>query len=154
MKNLKILNGKEIKRILAMLEKQWGFIEPLDYAFLETEKSKIYIANKEIFNLDLSKLRINSIGFYFAEVRDGIRLSIEGSQIVGPKATKNVIELNENEKKEWMSGLDLDKETDCTGFVIIKYKDDFLGSGKATADKRILNYVPKVRRMQLSSSSR
>jgi len=146
MMDLKILNKKDAKKILATLEKQWGFREKLDYAFIETEKGKIYIANKEIFDLDLSDLKISSIGLYFAETRNGIRLSIEGSQIVGKKATRNVVELTEKEAKEWMKGGDIDKETSAEGFVIIRHKDDFLGSGKATKDGKILNFVPKNRR--------
>ena len=146
MQNLKILNKKEIKRIMSLLEKQWEFKEKLDYAFLETEKGKIYIANKEIFELDLSKVKINSIGMYFADARNGIRLSIEGSQIVGPKAKKNVIELDDNEAKLWMKGQDLDHPTESSGFVILMHKGDFLGSGNAAADGRILNFVPKTRR--------
>ena len=147
MEKLKILNKKEIKRLLEMLDKHWGFKGEMEYAFLQSEKYKIYIANKEIFNLDLSKVKINSYGLYFAEVRNGIRLSIEGSQIVGPKATKNVIELNDEELKEWMSGADLDKETDSNDFVILKHGDDFLGTGKSTKEGKILNYVPKTRRI-------
>lgn len=146
MQNLKILNKKEIKKILAMIEKQWGFKEELDYAFLETEKGRIYIANREIFDLDISQLKINSIGIYFAETRSGIRLSIEGSQIIGPKAVKNVVELDEKEIKQWFSGIDLDKKTGCEGFVIIKHKNDFFGTGKATKEGKILNFVPKTRR--------
>jgi len=150
MQKLKILNKKEAKKILSMLEKQWGFKEKPDYAFLETEKGKIYIANKEIFNLDLSKIKINSVGMYFAEARAGIRLSIEGSQIVGKKATKNVVELNDKEAKQWLMGIDIDKKADAEDFVILKHGDDFLGSGKATKEGKILNFVPKVRRIASS----
>ena len=146
MQKLKILNKKEIKRILSMLEKQWGFKGELDYAFLQSEKYKIYLANKEIFNLDLSKIKVNSFGIYFADVRAGIRLSIEGSQIVGKKATKNIVELNDKEAKDWMSGIDIDKETDTEAFVILRHRTDFLGTGKATEDGKILNFVPKARR--------
>jgi NOL1/NOP2/fmu family ribosome biogenesis protein len=149
MQNLKILNKKEIKRILSMLEKQWGFKEELDYAFLETEKGKIYIANKEIFDLDLSKIKINSVGMYFAEAKNGIRLSIEGSQIVGPKAKKNVVELDDEEAKQWLKGEDLDHPTESDGFVILRHGDDFLGTGNAAASGRILNYVPKTRRITI-----
>ncbi len=147
MQKLKILNKKEIKKFLAMIEKQWGFKDELDYAFLESEKGKIYIANKEIFGLDLSKVKVNSYGLYFAEIRNGIRLSIEGSQAIGPKATKNVVELNDKEAKEWMSGIDIDKKVDAEGFIILKHGSDFLGTGKITADGRILNFVPKTRRI-------
>ncbi len=147
MQKLKILNKKEIKKLLAMIEKQWGFKDELDYAFLESEKGKIYIANKEIFDLDLSKVNVNSYGLYFAEIRNGIRLSIEGSQIIGKKAAKNIVELNDKEAKEWMSGVDIDKKVDAEGFIILKHGSDFLGTGKITADGRILNFVPKTRRI-------
>ena len=92
MKNLKILNKKEIKKIMQLIEKQWNAKLKLGYAFLKTEKGKIYIVNEDISKLDLSKLRINSIGLYFGELRgDELRLSIEGSQIIGKNASKNVI---------------------------------------------------------------
>jgi len=100
MQKIKILNNKEIKEILNLIEKQWDAKLNLDYVFLKTEKEKIYIVNKDISKVDLGKLRINTIGLYFAEVKDNnIRLSIEGSQIIGPKAKKNVLELNEKEVK-------------------------------------------------------
>ncbi len=148
MQNLKILNSKEKKRILGMLEQNWGFNEKLDYAFLESEKGKIYISNREIFDLEISELRTNSVGIYFAEAKVGIRLSIEGSQIIGPKASKNVVELDDKEARQWMEGNDLDKPVETESFVILKHKDDFLGSGKATKEGKILNYVPKNRRLR------
>lgn len=148
MQNLKFLNKKEIKNILNLIKNQWNCDIELDYVFLISEKDKIYIVNKEISKIDLSKLRINSIGLYFGTVVEGnsLRLSIEGSQFIGPKAKKNIIELNEKEFKEWMKGIDIEKDVEEKGFVIIKYKDDFLGCGKAV-DKKILNYVPKARRL-------
>jgi len=87
---------------------------------------------------------------YFCEIDNkGIRLSIEGTQIIGQKATKNVVELNEEETKKWFKGEDLDKECkDCSGFVILKHKNDFLGNGKYSNGK-ILNYVGKVRRVKI-----
>lgn len=147
MQKIKILNNKEIKEIFNLIETQWDAKLRLDYAFLKTEKDKIYLVNKDISKIDLSKLRINSIGMYFAEMRDNnIRLSIEGSQIIGPKAKKNVLELNEKELKEWMQGNDLEKETSLSGFLIIKNKDDYLGCGKSR-DGKVLNFIGKARRI-------
>jgi NOL1/NOP2/fmu family ribosome biogenesis protein len=147
MQNIKILNKKEIKEILKAMEDQWGFKDELDYAFLKTEKGKIYIANKEVFDIDLEKLKINSIGMYFGELKNGLRLSIEGSQLIGPKATKNIIELNDKDAKEWLSGIDIDHKSDESVFVIIKHNNDFLGTGKAK-EGIILNFVPKIRRIK------
>src|SRR3989344_8805986 len=143
MQKLNILNKKEMKKLLAQIEEQWGATLETDCAFLKNEDGKIFLANKEFGTLDLSRLRINSLGLYIAqEADDELRLSIEGSQLIGPLATKNVLELNDDEASEWLRGTDLDKATDERGFVLIKNSGDFLGCGKATGSK-ILNYVQK-----------
>ena len=147
MQKLNILNKKETKKLLAQIEEQWGATLETDCVFLKNEDGKIFIANKEFGTLDLSRLRINSLGLYIAqEADDELRLSIEGSQLIGPLAKKNVLELNDDEASEWLRGTDLDKATDERGFVLIKNSGDFLGCGKATGNK-ILNYVPKTRRI-------
>src|SRR3989338_714104 len=128
MQNLKILNKKEIRKIIGLIKKQWGCNIDLDYAFLMNNNNHIFIVNKEISRIDLAKLRINSIGLYFAELNnEELRLSIEGSQIIGASAEKNVLELTEEEAKQWLKGNDLEKETDLSNFVIIKHNNDFLG---------------------------
>ncbi len=134
MLKLRILNNKEIKEIIKLIEKQWGAELKLKYAFLSNQKNRIFAVNRDISKIDVSKIRVNSIGMYFCEI-DGqsIRLGIEGSQIVGQKATKNVAEINE----------------DYSGFVIIKHENDFLGTGKYSNGK-ILNYIPKARRVSAS----
>lgn len=151
MPELKILNNKEIKEIYKLIEKQWGSKIKLDYGFLKNNKNRVFIISKDISKIDLSKLRLNSVGMYFCEVDDkGIRLSIEGSQIVGPKAAKNIVEINEDETKKWFKGEDLEKECkDCNGFIILRHKNDFLGTGKYSNGK-ILNYVGKSRRVNAS----
>ena len=148
MPELKILNSREIKEIYAMIEGQWGAKLKLDYGFLKNSKNRIFIISNDISKIDLSKLRLNSVGMYFCEIDSkGIRLSIEGSQLVGQKAIKNIVELNEDETKKWFKGEDLEKECrDCIGFVILKNKNDFLGTGKYS-NGRILNYVGKSRRV-------
>ena len=149
----KILNKKEIKKILEIIKSQWDAEPELDYAFFISEKDKVYIVNKEIGEYDLSRLRINSVGIYFGELFNGtLRLSIEGSQIIGPHAKKNVVELKDEEMKKWLNGQDITiaELTDISGFVIIKNKKDFYGCGKV-AGNRILNFVPKARRVKTVS---
>jgi len=148
MPELKILNNKEIKEIYELIEEQWGAKLKLDYGFLRNNKDRIFIVTKDISKIDTLKLRLNSAGMYFCEVdAKGIRLSIEGAQIIGPEATKNVVELSEEETKKWLKGEELEKECKgCNGFVILKNKSDFMGTGKYSNGK-ILNYVSKVRRI-------
>ncbi len=148
MQQLKILNNKEIKYVLGLIEKQWGAKLKLDYGFLKNNKNRIFVITRNISEIDISKLRVNSIGMYFCEIEPiGIKLSIEGSQLVGKKATKNVIELDEEETKKWFRGEYLEKECKCNDFVILKHNDDFLGTGYYTNGK-ILNYVSKTRRIK------
>jgi len=147
MPQLKILNSKEIKEILKLIEKQWNVKIKLEYTFLKNNKNRVFIINKDIEKIELEKLRVNSFGLYFCEIDNmGIRLSIEGSQIIGPKATKNIVEINSLQIKQWLKGEDLEVNGNYSGFVIIKHKNDFLGSGKYKNGK-ILNYVSKSRRI-------
>ncbi len=150
MPELKILNSKEIKEVYELIEKQWGAKIKLGYGFLKNNKNRVFVVSKDISKIEMSKLRLNSVGMYFCEIDHiGIRLSIEGSQIVGPKATKNIAELDEEETKKWFKGEDLEKDcSDCKGFVILKNNKDFLGNGKYSNGK-ILNYVGKTRRVNV-----
>ena len=46
-----------------------------------------------------------------------------------------------------MKGIDI-SYNGKSGFVLIKYENDFIGCGKITKDK-ILNFVPKERRLKV-----
>ena len=147
MENLKILPKKEIKPILNLLKEQFDAKFDSDYVFLMNRKNRIYIVNREIGKLDLTKFRINSIGLYLGELRNNeLRLSIEASQLIGPNAKKNILELNQQACVEWLQGKDLDIDVEEKGYKILKHNDDFIGCGKAVQNK-IPNFVPKNRRL-------
>lgn len=148
MLELKILNRKKIKDILALIKKQWGADFKTELAFLMNTQNKIFLVNKKVFNLNLEKLRINSIGLYFGELKNNeLRLSIEGSQLISKNAKQNIAELNEKQAMQWLKGQDIEIKGSYTGFVILKHKNDFLGTGKYKQVK-ILNFVPKARRFK------
>ncbi len=153
MQQLKIQSKRETEEIIRLVKTQWGSDIELDYAVLKNNEDKIFLASKDLFTLDFEDLKINSIGMYFGEIlkskfntKQEIRLSIEGSQLVGPSAKINVIELDDEQSRNWLRGNEIDMELDNNGFVIIKHGEDFLGSGKSMGS-RILNYVPKGRRI-------
>jgi len=147
MQNLKILNSKEVKRVRKLLNEQFGFDEKLTFVFMLSKKGKLYIINRDIEKIDFEKLRIDSAGLYFGKLSEtDLRLSIEGSQIIGPKANKNILEINNLEFKKWLRGLDFNINSSLNGFVIVKHKEDFIGCGKMNKN-RLLNYVPKSRRL-------
>lgn len=150
MQNLKILNKKEIKRILNQIEEQYDIDElDLDYVFLQNNEGRIFLVNRDIGKVDIEKLRINSLGLYFGKIeRDEVRLSIEGSQLVGGVAKKNVVGINKEQANSWLQGNDVKVDDKVDGFAILKYGNDFLGAGRYK-EGNVINAVPKERRIKL-----
>ncbi|MBC7094569.1 hypothetical protein [Thermococcus sp.] len=131
------------KKVKEMLIGQYGYAPELVF---EVRANRRIFAYKECpFNPRVYTEK----GLYFGKIEsDGIRLTIEGSFLVGPKATKNVIEVGEEDAKLWLSGKDLKTSTEMRGWVILKWGLYYLGCGKAK-DGIIKNYVPKERRINL-----
>ena len=148
MENLKFLNKKESERILDLIKKQFGIKKlRFDYGMLMNREGKIFLISKDVNKIDLSKLRINELGLYVARLDKELRLTIEGSQLFGKYVTKNVYEIGKEKVFSWLNGNDITCDKEFDGFVIIKNKDDFLGTGKYKEGK-ILNYIPKERRIK------
>lgn len=153
--SLKFFNEQEREKILRQLKQQFSIKEiPWILARLGKERIIAFSGNipeKEILNLD-RVAHIEGIGLYFAkEQADGIRLSIEGSQLLKSQITKNVFELNEQQAEQWMLGQEINIKTNKKGFFIMKFKDDFLGTGKISQN-RITNFVPKSRRLKFKEN--
>ena len=143
---MKILTKREINKILDNLREYYGIKElKLDYLFLQN-KEKIYLISKDFKKLNTKNLRVNNLGLYFLNVSKGLRLSIEGSQMMGKKATKNIYEIIEKDLKAWLRGYDLEC-SNLQGHKLIKNKDDFYGIGFASNNK-IKNFIPKSRRIR------
>ena len=143
---MKILTKREINKIIDNLREYYGIKElKLDYLFLQN-KEKIYLISKDFKKLNTKNLRVNNLGLYFLNVSKGLRLSIEGSQMMGKKATKNIYEIIEKDLKDWLRGYDLEC-SNLQGHKLIKNKDDFYGIGFASNNK-IKNFIPKSRRIR------
>ena len=150
---LKFLNKKEKEELLKKLNEQFGIKEiPWKIAHLGKERIILFsgnISEEEIFMID-DAARIEGVGIYFAKIDEktnDIRLSIEGSQLLKEQITKNIFELTEEQAEQWMMGQELNLSTGRKGFLVMKFKDDFLGTGKASENK-IGNFVPKSRRLK------
>jgi NOL1/NOP2/fmu family ribosome biogenesis protein len=147
-----IMNSKRIKTILKISKEQWGTdLSELSTknGFLEGSDGDIFLISRDIEKLDLDNLRLNSLGLYIGQLRhDNLRLSIEGSQIIGKSATKNIVEINDEEFSKWLKGEILQKKVDenTKGYVLMKYGKDFVGCGRAK-NGEILNFIPKARRI-------
>ncbi len=144
MQKLKVLNSREKKALYKQLEEQFGVTEKLPYLFLENTKDKIFLLSPDFANLNVNNLNVNNKGLYFAKKeRDGLRLSIEGAQLIKPK--KNIISLNDKESHLWMMGKDVPMEGH-KGYVIVKFNNDILGCG-ILKNNILRNMVPKERRL-------
>lgn len=152
-----ILNSKDKKLLKQTLDKQFGITKlPDKILFCLNKKEKVYLANREIFDLNHEVFRVNAFGNYFGTyMTDGFRLSIEGAQELGPLATKNILELTKEERDLWIKGYDLNKTIETeneSAYVIIKFEDYFYACGKVK-ENRIINYVSKARKLKKIFSS-
>ncbi|MHA1208383.1 MAG: methyltransferase RsmF C-terminal domain-like protein [Candidatus Freyarchaeota archaeon] len=116
------------------------------FRFKEMGKGKIY-AYKECKVLEDKPIDATHYGVYFGRLeKDGLRLTIEGAQLIGETAKKNVIELDYDEAVKWMRGEDFQLESEYQGYVVLKWKNYFLGCGKLK-NGVVKNFVPKDRRI-------
>jgi len=133
-------------------------INELPFLLIKSGKDKVRGYSGSLSLEEIRKLQRNSrveiIGIYlFHEYPEEIRLSLDALHLLKDQITKNMIEINKEQKDKWFRGEDilLIKEEqekfkgENKGFKVIKYKEDLIGMGKLTED-RITNYLPKERR--------
>lgn len=151
--SLKILNKKEKQEIEEKLNNQFG-IGKISEKIIMKGKEKLFLFSGSFTNEEIKKLEeiiiIEKVGVYFAKIDErtkDIRLSIEGSQIFKNQINKNIFEIPKELVEQWMKGQELQIKTGKKGFLVMKYKNDFLGTGKASVEK-ISNFIPKIRRLK------
>ncbi len=148
-----ILNSKEKEKIFIQLKENFG-ISKLQGILTKSGKEKIFLFQgdftvEEIQNLE-KIVPVERIGIYFAKYlsNNEVKLSLDGVELLKNQITKNILELNKEQAQEWMSGNEIPIKTNSRNFLIIKYQDYLLGTGKASEEK-ITNFIPKVRRLKL-----
>lgn len=154
MSKISILDKTKKKKIIAMLEKEYG-IEDLKHLFILSGNDKIRIYSGDLSREELNylgkKLKLELIGSSLGKMEnDSFRLSFDVANLpqIKEQIDKNIIEINEEQKEKWMVGDSLDMEIDNkSNFVVLKNNDDFLGVAK-NRKTFIQNYVPKERRIK------
>ena len=148
-----ILSNQETQEILSKLNEQFG-IKEIPGKLIKIGKEKIYLFNGNFSEEQIKNLEkitfIEKTGVYIGAIfspTNEIRLSIEGTQIFKKQIRKNIFEINEKQTEEWMQGQELNLQTGLRGIIVIKYKNNFLGCGKASENK-IGNFIPKSRRLR------
>ncbi|MFO7966684.1 MAG: hypothetical protein R6U44_03695 [Archaeoglobaceae archaeon] len=137
------MNDAGIKKTVNyLLEEQFRTKSNLE--FKEMGKKKIYAFKR--CKLDI---KTEHYGIYFGKLeKNGLRLSIEGTQFIGPSARRGVLEVEEHKAIRWMCGEDIEGEV--RGYVLIKWGNYFLGCGKGNGEM-IRNFIPKGRRISADS---
>ncbi len=129
-----------------MLSDRFGFSGELPGFFSKNMKDRLFYSAPSMTRAPLDALRTNSCGLYFGYLDDDLRLSIEGSQMIGASCTKNVLEISDEDANRWLSGENLDIPYPEKGPVILRNGPDFIGCGKSNG-VIIFNFVPKARRV-------
>jgi|TARA_Y100000034_G_C6842595_1_gene381341 NOL1/NOP2/fmu family ribosome biogenesis protein len=151
MNSLKIFSQKEKTKLVEQLNKQFG-IKNVEGIFSMRGRERLFLLQgsfriKQVKELE-STIPVERVGIYFGKFMDNkIRLSIEGVHLLKDQIKKNVFELNDEQLKLWMKGNELNIKTGKNDLLIMKYKDNLLGCGKASAEK-ITNFIPKNRRLR------
>ena len=140
------MQERDNRHIFKLLSEQFGVeASELDFKLRERGHGKLYAFKDEMCSAEDSGGAEKHAGIYFGKLeKDGLRLSIEGSFLVGAKARRGVLNLSDEEARKWLRGEDL--ESDVKGYVILKWRSYFLGCGKGNG-KFIKNFVPKERRL-------
>ncbi len=146
-----------IAEFLNYLDERFGIKKEIffDYGF-DTDGERISIFSEGINNKNLDGLIIKSIGLragkYFKDIRNGrvkLKISTNFAQIFGRYATKNVLQINDDEVKEYIRGSDLENIRPLNveeGEVIIKWNENVIGGGNYSQGK-IKNQIPKKKRL-------
>ncbi len=136
-----------MKEITSLLSSQFGFGEWDKELMLVKRRDKLWVVQKKALEQDISNMRAELVGVYFGTLeRSGLRLSIEGSQLVGPKSSENIVQIDGEQLHDWLRGFDLDVEISSV-YVLLKHGTNFVGCGKRKGNQ-VMNTVPKSRRIR------
>jgi len=143
---VKKVSSKEIERLV---KKNYGSLLSLDIFDVYMNKGKVFLATKGLPD-SLVEKSFYLLHFGTLKRNEKIHLSIEGTQMVGKTAKKNIAVLDESNALRFMEGLNAAcmRLIGCEkgNFVLVKLGNDFLGSG-ILREGYVESLVPKERRI-------
>jgi NOL1/NOP2/fmu family ribosome biogenesis protein len=151
---IEILKDNKREEILRKLNEQYG-ITKIPGMLLTKNSEKIFLFQGSLDEKKIKEIEktipIERIGVYLGKIAENerIRLSLEGSQILKNQINKNIFEMTKSQLDEWIKGNEIlvKNSENFRDFLIMKYQDDFFGTGKASENK-ITNFIPKSRRLK------
>lgn len=151
-----VLTDDEKRRIEELLASHYGIFDGLkNYVAIATGEDRIRITSREVLEFSWRLKRVVNIGLYVAKlVGDELSLSIEGSQLFSSMIRKNIIDLSLDDAERWMRGEPLKLETAPNSrYVVARYRDVFLGSGRVKRDGFVYPQISKNRLTKQSMRS-
>lgn len=147
--NIKFIKSNEKRRLASELSEKYG-VTDIPYLLIESGKEKVrafsgHLSKEEITELN-NTVNLEVMGLYFLRKEHDLRLSLDAPHLLKDQITKGIIEISEDQLRDWIRGHDLHIERP-SGTYLIKFKEDFIGSGKSNG-KKILNHIPKDRRLK------
>ncbi|MBC8435123.1 tRNA pseudouridine(55) synthase TruB [archaeon] len=156
--------------------KRKKFLEEVSYfgnfktnlLFLQTGVEKVRAFSGSMTNEEIMAFwrmfPIEGVGMYIGKLsidksgRKEARLSTDALHYFKDQIKTNIVELNEDQAKEWFFGKpvaltekQIEEYKDFRNFVAVKFGEDFVGTGKISQDGRVQNFLPKERRVRESS---
>jgi len=149
---LKILTISREKRrhLEKVAETQYGISDFFSkYELLQAGDGKIRATTRQTLEIAAMLKTVHAVGLYVAKARDwGLSLSIEGSQLLCGAATKNIVELDEQEARLWMTGSPVSLSQPVEGKLVVgRFKGFCIGTGVVGRDGKAYPQVPKWRRI-------
>jgi NOL1/NOP2/fmu family ribosome biogenesis protein len=131
-----------------LIESQFG-VKPLPGCrLLQSGQNRIRVISQEAYELVPQVPFIQVAGLYMGERRpNGIRLSLDGAQLIGPRAVRQILALTSEQAAAWLRGESIDVEDSRSGYLIVSHRSDILGCGSLSGG-RLHNFLPKDRRPQ------
>lgn len=143
-----VLTEEEKKKVEELLANQYGITEALtNYVAIASGENRIRITRKEVLEFSWKLKRVVNIGLYVAKlVENEVTLSIEGTQLFSSLIKKNIINLTMDEAEKWMRGEAIKIENvPISRYIVAKFNDIFLGTGRVGKDGLIYPQIPKNR---------
>lgn len=140
-------NSREIKDVIKQISDNYGIDENFwnEYLFILRSGDLYFVATND-FDYERIKFLRTGIKLASLDKKIGWRLTSNAVQIIGSKITRNILNLeNKDQLKTYFMGQKTKIDFPDSDFVVVKYGDYFIGSGKVK-DSILLSYFPRSRR--------
>ncbi len=145
-----LVSKRQREEILGDIESRFGISKNVfeDFFLFKGTKGRIFITSK--IPQESLGYYIQTLGQLFCRLDATVKPSTNMIQIFGKFATKNVLELKKEDAQKAISGFDFEiKNSECSdGYVILKYKNFFLGCG-LLKNCQVKTMIPKAKRIKV-----